>query len=334
MEKDLQFYLDNPDQLPDDPALLAELAEKMSAPVVADTPKEPEEDVKKEAPAPSGEETKKAEVKETEGEPTGIATRDGKGTIPYDVLKSEREKRQAAETTVAELSSKLEEIQAQLAKGTAKGEAKAEELGTEALATMTPEELDALRSDFPVFGNVIDKLMGTISTLSKEVSSLKQTEQTREADIRRSTAVTVQDHIDNEPVLVHLQTSDPKLFAKAVEIDNTLKGDIRFPTMADRFKKVAEIMESTFGPFEGVKAKAKAPETAKTVISKEKVEEFIDQKIGQNKAAPKSLSDIPAGDPPESSERDELENLSSAEISDRLMKMNPDQRTAFLNRIG
>ena len=333
MEKDLQFYLDNPDQLPDDPAILAELAEKMTAPVVADDQTETKEDVKKEEPAPSSEEPKKEEVKETQEEPTGIATRDGKGTIPYEVLKSEREKRQAAESAVAELSSKIEEIQAQLAKGTDKGDAKAEQLGSEALATMAPEELDALRTDFPVFGNVIDKLMGTISSLTKEVSSLKQSEQVREADTRRSTAVTVQELIDNEPVLVHLQANDPKLFAKAVEIDNTLKGDIRFPTMADRFKKVAEIMETTFGPFEGIKVKA-APETTKTTVSKEKVDQVINQKIEQNKAAPKSLSDIPAGDPPESSEQNELESLSSAEISDRLMKMTADQRTAFLNRIG
>lgn len=333
MEKDLQFYLDNPDQLPDDPAILAELAEKMTAPVVADDQTETKEDVKKEEPAPSSEEPKKEEVKETQEEPTGIATRDGKGTIPYEVLKSEREKRQAAESAVAELSSKIEEIQAQLAKGTDKGDAKAEQLGSEALATMAPEELDALRTDFPVFGNVIDKLMGTISSLTKEVSSLKQSEQVREADTRRSTAVTVQELIDNEPVLVHLQANDPKLFAKAVDIDNTLKGDIRYPTMADRFKKVAEIMETTFGPFEGIKVKA-APETTKTTVSKEKVDQVINQKIEQNKAAPKSLSDIPAGDPPESSEQNELESLSSAEISDRLMKMTADQRTAFLNRIG
>lgn len=333
MEKDLQFYLDNPDQIPDDPAILAELAEKMTTPVVADDQKETEEDVKKEEPAPSSEEPKNEEVKDTQEEPTGIATRDGKGTIPYEVLKSEREKRQAAESAVAELSSKIEEIQAQLAKGTDRGDAKAEQLGSEALATMTPEELDALRTDFPVFGNVIDKLMGTISSLTKEVSSLKQNEQVREADTRRNTAVTVQELIDNEPVLVHLQANDPKLFAKAVEIDNTLKGDIRFPTMADRFKKVAEIMETTFGPFEGIKAKA-APETTKPNVSKEKVDQVITQKIEQNKAAPKSLSDIPAGDPPESSEQDELESLSSAEISDRLMKMTADQRTAFLNRIG
>jgi hypothetical protein len=333
MSKDLQYYLDHPDEpLPDDPAVLAQLAEGMNTPVVSDDPKTEEEDVKKEEPAPSGDEVKKEEPKE-DNEEKAITTRDGKGTIPYEVLKTEREKRQAAESAVAELTSKVEEIQAQLAKGTTKGDAKAEQLGEEALATMSSEELDALRSDFPVFGKVIDSLMGTINSLSSEVTSLKQSEQTREADTRRSVASTVQELIDNEPVLAFLQTTDPALFDKAIAIDNTLKGDKRYPTMADRFSKVAELMETTFGPFEGVASK-KAPTTSqeKPSVSKEQVRDTVIKKVAETKAQPKSLSDIPAGEMPESDELSNLENLSASEISDRMMKMSSDQRTAFLKR--
>lgn len=335
MSKDLQYYLDHPDELPDDPAVLAGLAGSINTPVVsADEPETEEKDVKKEAPAPSGDEVKKEEAKaeETE-EQKGIATRDGKGIIPFDVLKSERDKRQAAEATVAELTSKVEEIQQQLAKGTSKGDAKAEELGAEALAAMSPEELDALRSDFPVFGKVIDALMGTVASLTNEVNSLKQSEQTREADSRRSVAVSVQELIDNEPVLAYLQTKDTELFDKAIAIDNTLKGDKRYPTMADRFAKVAELMENTFGPFEGVTSK-KAPSTSKDepVVSKEQVRDTVIKKVAETKVTPKSLSDIPAGEMPESDELASMESLSAVEISDRLMKMSSDQRTAFLKR--
>ncbi len=337
MEKDLQYYLDNPNDLPDDPAVLAKLAEQMNGTGTDEADdKVAKEDVKKEEPAPSSEEAKKVEAKaeevKTDDEPKAVATRDGKGTIPYDVLKTERERRQAAETTVAELSTKIEEIQAQLAKGTERGDTKAEQLGAEALSTLNPEELDALRADFPVFGNVIDKLMGTIANLTSEVTALKQTEQTREADSRRSVAVSVQDLIDNEPVLIHLQTQDPQLFAKAVEIDNTLKGDKRYPDMASRFAKVAEIMESTFGPFEGVVSKKATPVKDEPTVSKEEARAAVVKKVAETKVTPKSLSDIPAGDMPEADEITQMENLSAAEISDRLMKMSPDQRTAFLNR--
>lgn len=333
---DLQFYLDNPDQIPDDPAILSQLAEQINTPVVVENdPKETEKDVKKEEPATSSEDPKKAEPEKVEtkdDEQKPIATRDGKGTIPYEVLKTEREKRQAAEAAVAELNQKVTEIQEQLAKGTGKGDAKAEELGKEALANLSPEELDALRTDFPVFGTVIDKLMGTISSLTNQVSELKQSEQNREADTRRSTAKTVQELIDDEPVLLYLQTKDTALFDKAIEIDNTLKGDPRYPDMATRFKKVAEIMETTFGPFDGVTSKKVSGADKEPSVSKEDAREAVIKKVSETKAAPKSMSDIPAGDLPESDEITQMENLSAAEITDRLMKMPADQRTAFLNR--
>lgn len=334
MEKDLQYYLDHPEDLPDDPAVLAQLAEQMSTSVVADDPATAEKDVKKEEPAPSAEPAKEAkdpvEDKKQEKEEGDILMPSGKGTIPYAVLKSEREARRAAEHAVAELSQKMEDIQAQLAKGTDKGDAKAAEIGTEALATMSPEELSALREDFPAFGKAIDALMGTIGSLTKEVETLKQTEQVRTEDSNRKTASTVQELIDGEPVLVHLQTTDPDLFARAVEIDKTLMGNPKYPDMASRFAKVAEIMESTFGPFDGVAAKKDT--SPKPSVDKEVARKAVIEKIEATKATPKSLSDLPAGDPPASDEQSALENLSAVELTDRMLKMTPDQRTAFLNR--
>jgi len=338
MDKDLQYYLDHPEELPDDPALLADLATQMNTPVVADdpAPTPAEKDVKKEDPAPSAEPEKKEPeaVKQDKTEEGDILMPSGKGTIPYAVLKTERERRQAAESAVSELTRKVEEIQAQLAKGTDAGDTKAEKLTEQALATMDPEELEALRADFPVFGKAIDGMLGTINKLTKEIDTLKQSEQTREVTTKREAANTVQELIDAEPVLLHLQTNDPELFARAVEIDKTLMNNPRYPDMASRFAKVSEIMESTFGPFEGVtpKVKPKVEDPAPSV-NKEAAKKAVIEKVESTKATPKSLSDIPAGDPPESDEMSQLENLSPVELTDRLMKMSADQRTAFLNRM-
>ncbi len=338
MDKDLQYYLDHPDETPDDPAVLLQLAEQMTAPITGEEPPPTEKkDEKPEDPAPSSEEPKKGEAKQVEEpkkeEEAAILMPSGKGTIPYAVLKSEREKRQAAEEAVAELSQKMEQMQAQLAKGTDRGDAKAAEIGTEALATMTPEELDALRSDFPVFGKVIDSLMGTIGTLTKEVETLKQSEQVRTTTSQNQAATTVQELIDGEPILLHLQTSSPDLFAKAIEIDKTLMGNPKYPDMASRFEKVAEIMDSTFGPFDGVPAKVKTPPaTHETSVNKDAARKIVLEKIEKNKAVPNSLSDAPSGEPPASDEVASLENLSALELTDRLLKMSADQRTAYLNR--
>ena len=334
MDKDLQYYLDHPDETPDDPAVLLQLAEQMTVPPVAEEPPPPEEkDEKQPDPAPSSEEPKKGEAKQAKEEEAEILMPSGKGTIPYAVLKSEREKRQAAEATVAELSQKMEQVQAQLAKGTTKGDAKAVEIGTEALATMSPEELDALRSDFPVFGKVIDSLMGTIGTLTKEVETLKQSEQVRTTTSQNQAAATVQELIDGEPILLHLQTNDPDLFDKAVEIDRALMNNPKYPDMASRFKKVAEIMDSTFGPFEGVPEKVKdLPAAKEPSVDKDAARKVVMEKIEKAKAVPNSLSDVPSGEAPASDEVANLESLSALEITDRLMKMSADQRTAYLNR--
>lgn len=326
MDKDLQYYIDHPEETPDDPAVLAQLAEQMAAPVVTDPAAEPEDkDVKKEEPAPSAAapEEKPAQEQEEEGV---IATPSGKGTIPYAVLKGEREKRQAAEAAVAELNAKVQQIEQQMAKGTDKGDAAA----AKELEALSAEELEAIRTDFPVFGNVIDKLLTKIGTLTDEITTIKQGEQAREATARTETAKTVQELIDGDPVLLHLQTTDPDLFAKAVEIDRALMGNPRYSDMATRFAKVSEVMESTFGPFEGVKHPAPPPSTIE--VDKDVARGSVEKQVAASKASPKSLSDIPAGDPPASSELDNLENLSAVELSDRMMKMSPDQRTAFLNR--
>ena len=334
MDKDLQYYMDHPDELPTDPNALAQLANGATVDASdKDEPESPAEDVKP-AVAPSGDGEKKAadepQVKEEEQD---ILTPSGKGTIPYAVLKSERERRHAAETAVADLTGKLSEIQEQLAKGTHKGDAKAEQLGEEALSAMSSEELDALREDFPAFGSVIDKLMGTIGSLTQQVESLKRSDQDREIAEQRSAARSVQELIDNEPVLLHLQSKEPALFAKAVEIDRALTGDARYPDMASRFAQVAKIMETTFGPFDGVSKPAAHVAPDRPSVDKETVRKAVAEKVASTKATPRSLSDIPAGDMPESDEMARLENLSTVELTDRLLKMTSDQRTAFLNRI-
>lgn len=326
MDKDLQYYLDHPEETPDDPAVLATLAEQMAAPTPApvENPEPTPEDVKKEeVAAPSSDPVEEPKQVEEEG---AIATPSGKGTIPYAVLKGEREKRQAAEAAVADLSDRLKSIEQQVAQGSTKA-------AEAAIADLPAEELEALRIDFPVFGKVIDTLLNKIDTLTGEISGIKQTDEQRQAAAQRQQAMAVQELIDNDPVLSHLQRNDPDLFAKAVDIDRTLTGDPRFPDMASRFAKVSETVEALFGPFEGVSRPKPVPATpAVKAVDKEAARAAVTQKIATSKATPASLSDIPAGDAQETDELDALENLSPSEIGDRMMKMSEAQRTAFLNR--
>lgn len=321
MEKTLQYYLDHPDETPDDPAVLATLAEQMAAPPAEEVSAPATKDVKKEEePAPSSEPAEEPKQVEEEG---AIATPSGKGTIPYAVLKGEREKRQAAEAAVADLSERLKGIEQQMAQGSTNA-------AEAAIADLPAEELEALRIDFPVFGKVIDSLLNKIESLTGEISGIKQIDEERQAATQRQQAATVQELIDNDPVLSHLQRNDPELFAKAVDIDRTLIGDPRFPDMASRFAKVSETVESLFGPFDGVSRPKSAPSIKP--IDKAVARAAVTEQIANRKATPTSLSDIPSGDAQETDELDDLENLSPTEIGARMLKMSEAQRTAFLNR--
>lgn len=359
--KDLQYYLDHPDEIPEDPALLAQLAAQMgetstkpgegeqddtaTAPTATSgetKPKEGEADpaTQQQAPASKGAEEQQQEgvvdPQKTGAEEAPIATKDGKHTLPYSVLKSEREKRQAAEAQVEELSQQVAQIQAQLAKGTQAGDKAAEAQAQQAMEGMTGEELEALREDFPVFGKVIDSLLSTIKGLSEQVSSLTTREETREVEVRKSVAETVQDHIDNVPVLAYLQTNDPDLFNRAVEIDNALRKDSKFGNdMATRFAKVAETMENLYGPFPVQKPTTATPEpsTKPPAANTEDARKAVQEKISQATAKPKSLSDIPSGELPESDEVQAMESMSPTEIGDKLLKMTAEQRDRFLSRM-
>lgn len=341
--KDLQHYLDNPDDLPSDPELLAQLAEQMSGSTVADPAPEPiEKQDEKSATSGADKGTEQTVEKEVQVEkvitPEGeapISTPDGKHTIPYSVLKTERERRQAAEDAVADMGQQLKEIQAQLAKGTEKGTEAAVEIAKDAVETMTPDELAAVKEDFPVLGKVIDGLMSTIGQLTNQVKTLSEREQTREADVRQTVAMTVQDHIDNEPVLAHLQADNPELFARAVEIDTALRNDPKFAgNMAARFAKVAQSMETIYGPFEGVAPKPQPTAKSDTpTVSKDAARKVVEAKVQATTVRPNSLSDLPSGELPASDEFESLENASPVEIGDKLLRMSQEQREKFLNRL-
>lgn len=351
--KDLQFYLDNPNEVPDDPLLLGQLAERISSgsEVAAKTP-DAEQDAAEKPPVPS-DQTKEAEAKPAgeekpaaDGKPDGekqeeeapIATRDGKRTIPYDVLRTERGRRQAAENAVGELSARLDELQAQLAQGTAQGDKQAAQTAEAALDGMSAEELEALREDFPVFGKVIDQLLSRIHDLADQVTDLSARETTREQSVRQNVQQTVQELIDEQPVLAYLQTQEPALFTAAVELDATLAKDPRYSDLATRFTKVAELMDQAYGPFPIAPPVAEKPAepaapSKPSVQNKEAARKAVIDTLNKAQAKPATLSDIPAGDLPESDELLSLENMSATEVGDRLMKMTPEQREKFLNRL-
>ena len=103
--KDLDYYAANPDELPTDPDQIAALVAQMDG---APAPEQAENDATAGVEEAEGEDGKTKEAPQQVEDEAPIASKDGKHTIPYDVLKSERERRKAAEQAMQELQARID----------------------------------------------------------------------------------------------------------------------------------------------------------------------------------------------------------------------------------
>lgn len=269
-------------------------------------------------PAASGDAAPQpAETQNAEQAP--IQTRDGKHTIPYEVLASTRAAKEAAEAARADLQAKLDALQAQVS-------AAANSQAATPQATVTPEEIAEMQENFPVMAKAYQAMQANLDRLQQAAVTQQQSQQ---AATQQSEAESVQDLIDANQKLAYLQASDPAAWQRAIALDDQLRND---PTtaslpMADRFTKVAAMYEVIHGAINAPAAAAPAANPAAPTI------DAVLAKANQA-AAPRSLSDLPGGSAVATSEVGNLEGMSGAEITSNLMAMSPKAREAYLNSLG
>lgn len=306
--KDLAYYVEHPEELPSDPAELAALAasdgKDLSEPVVKEAEAQPEPEAKQDVTIPSSGEAK-------EPEPTGIQSRDGKHVIPYDVLKTERERRMATEAEIQRLREHLAQMEANQASGNKQDQ----------YVPPTPETLDAIRQDFPELGRQFDYMMNEVSTLRHSLTQMVSQLQNERAT---TAEMTVQSEIDANPTLANWQATRPDLFDAAVAQDNLLRENPAFAhlPLAQRFQKAIEMVSVLYG----------APlVTTETPPETENLTEKAQEAVAKAKPSiPNSLSDVRGAIAPEKSEIQRVEDMSAEELGAHLMKMTPDQREKWL----
>lgn len=269
-------------------------------------------------PAASGDATQKP-VETQNAEQATIQTRDGKHTIPYEVLANTRAAKEAAEAARADLQAKLDALQSQMS-------AAANNQTATPQATVTPEELAEMQENFPVMAKAYQAMQANLDRLQQATAVQQQAQQ---AATQQSEAGSVQDLIDANPKLVHLQATDPAAWQRAIALDDQLRNDpitAHLP-MAERFNKVVGIYEVMHGAINAPAAAAPAAKPAAPTI------DAVLAKANQA-AAPRSLSDLPGGSAVATSEVGNLESMSGAEITTNLMNMSPKAREAYLNSLG
>ena len=303
--KDLDYYAANPDEMPTDPDQIAALMAQMEG---NPAPEQAENDATAGVEEAEGEDEKTEEAPLQVDEEAPIASKDGKHTIPYDVLKSERERRKAAEQAMTELQARIEAMQQ-----TGKPQEVADD-------EASPDELDDMANDFPA----VAKLLAHTRKLEQQLQSVSQRIEQEDLARQEASMSEVRAAVDGNPTLLHWEHNDPDRWAAAIEADTTLQASPahRGLTLEARLAKAVEIVDAFYGP-DTTAPRAQA-----------KPQNRPPKKAAAAKDAPRTLSDIPGGAVPASDPIEAFAQMSADRLGAQMANMTPDQISALLNRLG
>ena len=283
-----------------------------------------------EAEAVKEEEQVKQEAVPEEETPEGIATKSGKGIIPYNVLATERERRQQAEQALQQMQQRLNDMTQQ----TAGARQEASEV------QFSDEDLAQISEDFPAVGKLFNALQAKLSATEARLQQIQDIESQRieaeEATQRRA----VNEAMDDNPALLFWRDKEPALFDEAVRIDAQLQTNPRFShlTLSDRFAKVVNAMEAIYGPTElpaEYQTRAVAQTPAKPQVSEKELAERAKEVVAKASSTgrPRTLSDMPGGVAPISDDQ-KMESMNTSELADMFANKSPDEINALLARFA
>ncbi len=265
-------------------------------------------------------------------EPAGVATKDGKHVIPYSVLKSERERASRAEQLAKDAQDRiaaLEEQVKQSTTGTNQGANTGESARTNqapAVDDLSPEDLEALKEDFPTVYKGLKAMEAKAAALERQLATVNESVAKQEAVEARTVADQVQDAIDSVPKLAHIQATNPEAFEMAKQFDAMLKAQPAWQgkSLADRFAKAAEMVESALGAIElPGQSQPTAAELKDAALKKAAAA------AKGSKSVPTSLSDFPVGSPAASDELMAVEQMTQHQLAEKLSRMTPEQQDAY-----
>lgn len=323
VELDMDAIMENP---------ASDVLEAMLEKIENETPDDPVEDEVETAQSAGAKEDQE-EQQEAEAqaeEPEGIATKSGKGVIPYTVLATERERRHAAENALKDMQSRLEAMESQAKTGQA--------TSTEAQPEQSGEELEQLFSDYPQLAKPFKALQAQLAQAETRLSQIQEVESARAVEAQSQLNRAVSEAMDDHPALLFWEKSDPEKFEQAVAFDQQLKTNPTFAAVAltDRFAKVVEMMETLYGktelPPEYQTKKPEAPAKKEDAAEAKKRAEAAAAKALEG-GKPRTLSDLPGGVPPVSDDT-KLENMSVSELESLMDGKSIDQIQALVARFS
>lgn len=225
-----------------------------TAPAAAQTPAAPAA-----APAPAADSSAPAGAAQAvdEANVAGVATRDGKHVIPFSVLEATRTARQAAEAQAQQLANELQQLreanqrlQEQVSAGAGAKQDQADSQAA-ALQRVSQEKIESVRIDFPELAEQMEARNALIDSMQAMQQRLEQIAATRPqpAATQQPDTATLQELIDQRPLLAQWQAKGGVAWREAVARDNALQSDPAWATkpMAERFAEVERQLAAEFG---------------------------------------------------------------------------------------
>lgn len=299
MEKNLDYYMEHPDEMPEDPEVLAKLIEdvdeKSDDSIDSETVDDGEgKEEAKDEPEESAEAKKEGEPeKAEEDKPTGVLAKDGKNILPFEVLEGSRKRATALEEQLRATQDELQALK--------------EGKSAEERALLSEEDLAAVEAETPALGKVLRALQKEVTTLREEAVERQQAVTTQSQDAVRQQ---MQQAIDANQDLARWQVAEPdtpeaRRWQRAVDFDRELRQDPDWQDkpMQERFAEAERLTKLRFGD--------QLPQSAD---DPPKGEPKPTEKPVARKPEPKpqglSLSDIPGGNPPSADTSSEIDALS------------------------
>jgi hypothetical protein len=247
-----------------------------------------------------------------------VLSKDGKRTIPYEVLETARQRATAAAEEANSLRTKVAEYEGKNQKVNSFLKAKGidpESITDEQVESLSAEEMQQLEE--------IDPLIGKAVRLLNENLARTQTAPAAPAQ----TGNPVMDAITANTDLNSWRASDPDRWDFAVSVDEKLKADPKFQSLplSERFAEAARRTRIAFGD-EQVEPQKQTETTAE--IAAKKVA------AATATAVPRSLSSIGVTPTSERPLAEQLADLSASELTARMATMTQSQIEEVLGAIG
>lgn len=248
----------------------------------------------------------------------GVLSADGKRVLPYVALKAERRAasherrlRETAERERDEALRRLEELKA----------GKDPEADPDAL---TDEDLEDLKLIGPAGAKAVARLKAAEERL-KQLPAAAEPE-AEPIDPRQAAAEAVQEDIDQIPLLLEWQASDPEKFERARELDSVLSKSRKWSgkPQVERFLHVTALVADEFDvPFQA------SPRTTPTPPPKANPQEALSK---APRVAPSTLSDFKGGSVDQTESR--IESLPPAKAMAALANRSDAEIDAWLAKSG